>query len=55
MDIDIIRDQKLGAGAGMRSSRVCVSVMSYISEHSEHPLLYSTSQFAVLCVPAHLG
>lgn len=25
MDIDIIRDQKLGAGAGMRSSRVRIS------------------------------
>lgn len=24
MDIDIIRDQKLGAGAGTRSSRVCI-------------------------------
>lgn len=28
MDIDIIRDQKLGAGAGTRSSRVCISAMS---------------------------
>lgn len=26
MDIDSIRDQKLGSGAGMRSSKVCVFV-----------------------------
>lgn len=31
MDIDIIRDQKLGAGAGMKSSRVCMSPMSLLS------------------------
>lgn len=31
MDIDIIRDQKLGAGAGMRSSRVCMSANSHVS------------------------
>lgn len=39
MDIDIIRDQKLGAGAGMRSSRVCISVMSSLSEDESFPVL----------------
>lgn len=31
MDIDIIRDLKLGAGAGTRSTRVCMSAMSHVS------------------------
>lgn len=41
MDIDIIRDQKLGAGAGTRSSRVCISLMSCVSEHESQAILCS--------------
>lgn len=30
MDIDIIRDQKLGAGAGLRSNKVCFRFLSVL-------------------------
>lgn len=55
MDIDIVRDQKLRAGAGTRSSRVCISVMRFRRWVSGCPLLYPSSLFALLCVPAHPG
>lgn len=40
MDIDIIRDQKLGAGAGTRSTRVCMSAMSHVSRRESVFPLY---------------
>lgn len=35
MDIDIIRDQKLGAGAGIRSNKVCLCVVVVVLLHYE--------------------
>lgn len=54
MDIDIIRDQKLGAGAGTRSSRVCVSVTSSLSEDESLAVLCCIQAATLLfCVFQH--
>lgn len=46
MDTDIIRDQKLGAGAGMRSNKVsvCVCVLLQNRLHYGGTLLFSWKQ-----------
>lgn len=55
MDIDIIRDQKLGAGAGMRSSRVRMSSKSHVSARKSKFILWCVKPASLLRVPAHSG